>query len=153
MRQPKKRPSQVNSVLESSFSHLGLASKIKEYNIRKNWPSIVGEQVSRRVFPEKLINTTLYCRVSSAPWMAELNYQKNSIIENINIKLGGQVVTALVLKCGEVSPENKKRQTPVAVAPRPLGEDDKKFIEKTVSRISDPALRSAVKRAMEKAKA
>lgn len=144
-------PPRVNSILGASFASLGIAAKIKEHNLKKAWAECVGENISRRTAPEKLIGSLLYCSVASSPWMTELVYQKKTIIDKLNEKLGSLTVTDIVFKIGLIQPP-PSRPEPKKPA-RALTCEDKTFIEKTVSGIKDESLKEAIKKAMEKAKA
>ncbi len=145
------RPCQVSSILSSSFASLGINAKLKEHKVKKLWAECVGENISKRAKPIKLVGATLYCAVSSSPWMAELNYQKSEIMARINKKLGEGTVSAIVFKIGPVaepSPSYASPQKP----PRAITEEEKDFIEKSAGRIKDGSLKALVKRVMEKAK-
>ncbi len=141
---------QISSVLSSSFASLGIAAKIKEHHIKKAWTGCVGEKISKRAKPSKLIGKTLYCSVSSSPWMTELNYQKSVIISKINKELGENAVSEIILRIGPVESE-ARRPAPKKPA-RELTPEEKKFIEKIAEVIKDDALKALVKRVMQKAK-
>lgn len=140
----------IGAVLNSSFSSLGIAAKLREHSIRKAWAECVGENISRKTSPSRLIGATLYCSVVSSPWMAELGFHKQSIIEKINEKLGYPAVSEIVFKLGPVEPP--KKAIAVAAPAKELSPSDREFIEKTASAIKDEGLKKAIKRAMEKAK-
>ncbi|MBI5491459.1 MAG: DUF721 domain-containing protein [Deltaproteobacteria bacterium] len=140
----------IGAILGSSFSSLGIAGKLREHSIRKAWAGCVGENISRKAAPSRLIGTTLYCSVVSSPWMAELSFHKQSMIEKINEKLGYPAVSEIVFKLGPVEPP---KQAKVVAAPvKELSPSDREFIEKAASAIKDEGIKKAVKRAMEKAK-
>src|SRR5574340_1460406 len=78
------RPNAVSSILSDSFASLGINAKLKEHKVKKLWAECVGDNISQRSKPVKLIGTTLYCAVSSSPWMNELNFQKSEIMTRLN---------------------------------------------------------------------
>ena len=98
-----KYPSKVDSIIGHSLSFPGIGSKIREYKIRKAWPEAVGSAISKKAAPDKLIGNTLYCNVSTAPWMTELNYQKRSIIEKLNAKVASGAIIEIIFKHGHVT--------------------------------------------------
>ncbi len=145
------RPSPVSSILSSSFASLGINAKLKEHKVKKIWAECVGESISKRSKPAKLIGATLYCAVSSSPWMNELNYQKNEIMTRLNEKLGEKAVSSIVFKVGPVT-----SPSPAAAPPKPpraLTNEELDFIDKSAGIIKDGSLKALVKRVMKKAKA
>tara|TARA_B100000700_G_C14373762_1_gene547236 strand:+ start:204 stop:470 length:267 start_codon:yes stop_codon:yes gene_type:complete len=51
-----------------------------------NWKQIVGKEVSKKTELVKIENKTLFIKCSSPVWKAELQYQKQQIIEKIKKK-------------------------------------------------------------------
>ncbi len=145
------RPNAVSSILSDSFASLGINAKLKEHKVKKLWAECVGDNISQRSKPVKLIGTTLYCAVSSSPWMNELNFQKSEIMTRLNEKLGEGTISAIVFKVGPVNGPSLAAAPPKP--PRTLTKEELDFIEKSAGRIKDGSLKALVKRVMEKAKA
>jgi hypothetical protein len=142
-------PAHIGSILSSSFSALGLKTRLKEYEIQKAWAGIVGKNISKRARPAKLIGKTLHVKVSSSPWMTELMHLKKEIISKINKMLGEDTVKDMVFKAGSIKengpgPDEKKQ--------RPISPEEKLLIDRIVSGIKDKGLRELVKRVMVKGK-
>ena len=140
-----KYPARVDSIIGASLTFPGIGAKIREYKIKKAWADVVGPAISKRAAPDRLIGRTLYCNVSTAPWMTELNYQKRSIIEKLNSRVAPVAVTEIIFKHGHVpepvrEPERTERKI------KALSANDLRFIEETVSHIKDPELRGVIKR-------
>lgn len=144
------RSLKLDSILTSAFAHLGLASKLREYTVRKVWADCVGATIARRALPKRLIGSTLYCSVSSSPWMTELTYQKAAIIEKLNRLLNCTAVTEIVFRIGTVAEAKETRKD--EVKHRVLSEEEKAFIDRTASRIKDEHLKGLIKKVMEKSK-
>ncbi|MBI5560257.1 MAG: DUF721 domain-containing protein [Deltaproteobacteria bacterium] len=142
-------PSRIGGVLGRSFTALGLAAKISEFRIKKEWDRIVGPAIAKRAQPGRLTNKTLHVLVSSSSWMNELRFHMEDIIKKVNAETGGGTVEEIVFKPGRLNEPEKERP---AIKRRPLTVEERVFIEKTVSGIKDPQLRDAIKRAMEKGK-
>ncbi len=144
-----KDPFKISAVMSNSYAHLGIEAKLREHHVKKAWTDAVGSAIAGKTAPSKLIGTTLYCIVSSAPWMAELTYQKPAIIAKLNELLGVEAVSEIVFKPGKV---NEQAPKTTKAKRRELTEKDRDFIEQTVKPVKDEALRERIKRAMEKAK-
>lgn len=141
---------QITSILNSSFASLGIASKIKEYKVKKAWAQCVGENISKKAAPVRQIGTVLHCHVSSSPWMTELNYQKALIISKINERMGFKAVTDIIFRIG---PIETPLQAEVYRAPnRQITPEERQFIEDTTSGIKDNKLKELIKRVIEKRK-
>ena len=143
-----KDPFKISSVISKSYAHLGIEAKLREHHIKKTWAEAVGNLIAAKSSPTRLIGATLYCAVSSAPWMSELSYQKPVIIAKLNELLGQGAVTEIVFKPGKVaSRAPKAAKTPQ----RELTNEEKGIIEETVKPVKDETLKALIKRAMEKA--
>lgn len=141
----------MDFILGSSFSALGLAARLREYNVKKVWAECVGKAVAKKAAPSRLIGKTLYCIVSSAPWMTELNFQKPSIIKKLNERLCEEAVSGIVFKPGKVeAPEERPPET--EEKPRELTGAERSFIDRNAEKIPDADLKDLVKRVMEKSK-
>lgn len=150
--QSKKDPAlKVDSILAASFPNLGIAAKLKEYKLLKAWKECVGPNIAKRAAPLRLMGGTLYCAVSSSPWMTELNYQKREIIERLNRTLGESAVKEIILRVGEVVQEGAL-PPPLPSIKRALTGDEIKKIEEATKGIKDKKLQDILKRVMEKAK-
>ncbi len=155
-REPK-RPSQMKSVI-TSFGIDAIEQKLKEYKVRKCWTEAVGAKIAKKTEPLMLIGSTLHCVVSSSPWITELNYQKKTIIEKVNAAVGEEIVTDIFFKPGvikespvqEPDEDRSKTEGVPGVSPE-ITDEQRYFIESTISSIKDPGLKEAVRRAMERA--
>ena len=146
-------PEPITSILGSSFQSLGLASKIKEHNIKKAWAGCVGAGIARRSVPVRLIGTVLHCNVATSAWMTELTYQKGALISKLNSVAGPAAVTDMIFKIGPVTPYGTNRPPAVKVPLRELTPEENRFIETATSKIKDDGLKEAIKRAMARSKA
>ncbi|MDP2690511.1 MAG: DUF721 domain-containing protein [Deltaproteobacteria bacterium] len=141
----------IDSILSSSFASLGLDARLREYTLKKTWAECVGKSVSRKASPARLIGKTLYCAVTTPPWMVELNFHKQSIIKKLNERLGAGAVTEIIFRLGDV-PAQIPEPHVEAREPRALTEAERRFIEETAEGIKDERLKDLIKRVMEKAK-
>ena len=142
-------PSRVSGILSRAMPNLGIETKIREYNLKKLWPEIVGEAIAKRAVPSRLVGKTLYCTVSTSAWMTELSYQKKVMVEKINRRLGCPAVEDLVLRHGSVPTPAAPRKDK---SERTLTPEERRFIESTASGVKDESLRSLIKRVIKKAK-
>lgn len=143
-------PSPLSSILPS-LSHLNLAAKLREYKVAKAWSECVGDAISKKAWPERLMGTTLYCNVANSAWTTELNYQKAGIMERLNESLGYKAVTEIILKIGPVRTRYKAPPVP----PRQWKEltpEDNSFINGVTAGIKDDKLKALIKRVIGKSR-
>jgi len=136
-------PQPLSRVMQDSIAGSGLAERLRETEIWRVWPDVVGATLTGRAQPVRIINGTLTVAVSSAPWMQELSFMTTMMKEKINLRLGADVVREIVLKSGRVNlpaaelPEETYAQRPL------LTHRQQDLIEKEASSITDPETRQA----------
>lgn len=99
-------PLSLGDVARQEFSSLGLADRLREADIWKLWPEVVGPAVAARAMPLRIIRGTLTIAVSSGPWKQELVYLKDMMKDKLNERLGSETVQDIVLKSGKVEQYN-----------------------------------------------
>ena len=80
----------------------GLADRLREADIWRLWPEVVGPTVASRAMPLRVIKGVLTVAVSSGPWKQELGFLKGMMKDKLNERLGAEVVKDIVLKSGKV---------------------------------------------------
>ena len=101
-RQRMRFPLPLGDIARQEFSALGLAERMREADIWRLWPDVVGPVVAARAMPLRIIKGTLTVAVSSGPWMQELRFLTAMMRDKLNERLGGDVVSEIVLKAGRV---------------------------------------------------
>jgi predicted nucleic acid-binding Zn ribbon protein len=118
-------PLPLGDVARQEFSSLGLADRLREADIWRFWPEVVGPAIAARAMPLRIIKGVLTVAVSNGPWMQELRFLTAMMRDKLNERLGGDIVREIVLKAGRVdqagepAPEDaprKKRLTSRQVA-------------------------------------
>src|SRR3979409_178336 len=92
----------VSSILEGLTRRLGLESKLLESRLRRDWVSIVGEPIASNTWPDQIRYTKLYLVVHNSVWLHQLTFLKPTLIHNINRVDGGELVTDVVFRVGEL---------------------------------------------------
>jgi predicted nucleic acid-binding Zn ribbon protein len=139
-RMPFPRP--LAGVMQDSLTGSGLAERLREAEIWRVWPEVVGSTLAGRAQPLRIINGTLTVAVSSAPWIQELRFMTAMMKEKLNLRLGDEVVKEIVLKAGRVI------QPPAEVPEKihailPLTSRQQALIENESASITDPETRRA----------
>ena len=132
----------VSSVLEGLARRLGLESKLLESRLRRDWVSIVGEPIASNTWPDQIRYKKLYLLVHNSVWLHQLTFLKPTLIQKLNGVAGGELVTDIVLRVGEIplrtaaSPTTPPIDGDVIVSEVALAE-----VSSHVSAIQDPDLR------------
>lgn len=139
-RMPFPRP--LSGLVQENLVGLGLAERLREAEIWRIWPDVVGATLAARACPVRIINGTLTVAVSSAPWMQELRFMTAMMQEKLNSSLGAEVVREIVLKAGRVDKPIAEVPDEI-IATRPLTPQQQSMIETQSSSIADPETRQA----------
>ena len=141
--QKSREITDISSILRKSFKKLKLDTILKEQQVIKVWDKAVGEKISKKAQPYKVIGSTLYVKVLNSPWMQELNFMKNIIIEKINNEQKEKKVTKIIFKAGRLEKQysGSKTSKPPWLKVN-LDELDKASIKRTVSSVQDQELKN-----------
>ena len=132
----------VSSVLEGLARRLGLEAKLLEGRLRRNWVSIVGEPIASNTWPDQIRYKKLYLLVRNSVWLHQLTFLKPTLIHKLNTVAGGELVTDIVLRVGEIpSREAASATMPPIDGDFPVSEVELAEVSSHVSAIQDPDLR------------
>ena len=92
----------LSCILEGLARRLGLESKLLESRLRQNWVSIVGEPIASNTWPDQIRYKKLYLLVHNSVWLHQLTFLKPTLLHNLNGVAGGELVTDIVLRVGEI---------------------------------------------------
>lgn len=92
----------LSSILEGVARRLGLESKLLENRLRRDWVSIVGEPIASNTWPDQIRYKKLYLIVHNSVWLHQLTFLKPTLIQKLNGAAGGELITEIVLRVGEI---------------------------------------------------
>ena len=143
----------VSSVLEGLARRLGLESKLLESRLRRDWVSIVGEPIASNTWPDQIRYKKLYLIVHNSVWLHQLTFLKPTLIHKLNSLAGGELVTDIVLRVGELPEPDHVPASPEALraTTSPLNETLLAEISAHVTTIQDPLLRDRLVQLMAQA--
>lgn len=136
-------PLQLSSLVQEEMKMRGLAERLREAEIWRLWPEVVGQTVATRAQPLRIINGILTVAVSSGPWMQELNFLKEVMKEKLNERLGGEVVKDIFLRSGKVVIDSALPAEEQPLKKKKLTAKQRAFIEEQAAEISDQETREA----------
>lgn len=142
-KRPRMRfPRPLSDLLLAGMEGTGLGERLREAEIWRLWPDVVGPVIAARAQPLRIINGTLTVGVSSGPWMQELTFLKGMLKAKLNDRLGGDIVREITLKSGRVdgaaAPAEEKPLPKKKLTAKQLA-----LIEEQCAGIADPETREA----------
>jgi predicted nucleic acid-binding Zn ribbon protein len=132
----------IADLLGAAFRGKPAEKRLEEGKIWLVWNEAVGKQIAAKARPVSLRDGILTVAVSSAPWMQQLTFLKQGMIEKINERLGRELVRDIYLKAGQL-PSLPHQSEPRKKPERRLTADETRRIGEQTAAISDPELREA----------
>jgi predicted nucleic acid-binding Zn ribbon protein len=142
-REKMPAPSRVTDLLAAVFRGTPTEKRLKEGKVWLVWESAVGPQIAGRARPVSFRDGTLTVAVSSAPWMQQLTFLKKGITEQLNARLGEELVRDIYLKAGKCE-RAATRKSPEKPCRRSLSAVERQKIAEQTNAVSDPELRGAL---------
>lgn len=122
----------------------GLESKLEEYRLIQAWPEIVGPQIAAHAVPTEVRAKTLWVAVDSSPWLHELTLLKPVLIEKLTQRGGGGLIRDVRFHIGEVPAVEPS--LPSEPKPVPLSPSDAALLDNVLEALTDPDLKTSVRR-------
>ncbi len=91
----------VGSVLQGLAHRFGLESKLLESHLQQHWREVAGEHMAAHMWPDRIRFKKLYLIVESSVWAQQLIFLKPALIQTINAKAAGPLLTDIVARVGE----------------------------------------------------
>lgn len=97
-------PQPISDILPQVLSRMGLAQKVKEAEIVRDWAVIVGKAIAMHCQPVGLNKGYLTVNVDSSPWLNELQrFSKNLILQKLQARLGERVIRDIRFRIGPIN--------------------------------------------------
>jgi hypothetical protein len=98
-----RKPVPIGEALSSTFARLGVEARVREHEVFRIWPSVVGEAIARHTEPQGLKQGRLVVHVTDPVWLHHLSMMRHRILEAMRERMGATAVREVVLRIGEVS--------------------------------------------------
>ncbi len=103
--------SSVSAVLATVAKRLGLETKLLEFQLRRDWPRIVGQPIAAHTRPDQIRFKKLYLLVENSVWMQQLTFLKPALLVKINEAAGTELVTEIVLRIAELGSPTGRQES------------------------------------------
>jgi hypothetical protein len=136
----------IADALAATFSRLGMEGRLREHEIFRVWPEVVGDTIARHAEAVSLKQARLLVHVTDPVWLHQLSMMRPRLLEALRERLGPNAVQEILLRIGDVSPRPDRspalrREIPPPPDPRRLAE-----IETLLSPLKDDEARAAFRR-------
>ncbi|HSL03933.1 MAG TPA: DUF721 domain-containing protein [Nitrospiraceae bacterium] len=131
-----------SSILEGVARRLGIESKLLESRLQRDWISIIGKPIASNTWPDQIRYKKLYLLVHNSVWLHQLTFLKPTLLHKLNAVAGGELITEIVLRVGEIpSRVVVSATTPAIEGEGTASEALLAEVSAHVSAIQDPDLR------------
>ena len=86
-------PVPLADAMQDLLRSLGLEQRLAAYDVLAAWPDAVGEKIARVTAARRVERGVLYVDVATAPWRAELTMKRLELIDRLNERAGGRLIT------------------------------------------------------------
>lgn len=88
----KRRPTPLSDAIQSWLRQAGIAKRVQQAEIVRDWAELVGPQIAAVTAPESITQDgVLRVRVATAPWATELSLMTPRILARLNAGRSGRV--------------------------------------------------------------
>jgi len=141
-------PTPVGALLTAALPPL--ADGLLALAVRRDWPSLVGPQISRGSQPGDLRGGTLTVLVDNSPWLQELTLRQGEILSRLQGRYGAESIGALHFTLGTRSRVPEARDHRMSPKDDPLSPEEEAWVAEATSAVSDPLLAETVRRLLVK---
>jgi hypothetical protein len=141
-------PTRIGGLLDWVCKELDLQAGLKAYKVFEVWDEVVGATIAKKAKPEMLRNRVLIVKVSSSPWIQELQFMKEQIKEKLNDRLGEKLIDDLFFEIGKVqlNKESHTNQSSGEWLELSLPQQELREVENSLKGLKDPDLSLIIKR-------
>lgn len=88
----------VGDIIRKLMKNPKLSEKLDKLEAIDAWNEVIGKQLSKYITDQKIDKGILYVKLKSAVVRNELSYNKSEFINQINKKVGKQLLADIVLR-------------------------------------------------------
>ena len=148
MREKRKYPVPIAEAFAKTRGTSAIRAKMKDWRLWDRWEELAGQAVAAHARPARWQGKILIVRVEHPSWMQELSFLKPQLTERLKREFPACGIREIRFELGELPPLPARLAKPERQSSKPLSDDDREFIDRSVERIGDDELRETARRAM-----
>lgn len=102
------KPAPLGEILQKTLEASSIDVDLNLHRLWERWAALVGPTIAQNARPAAIKGKLLLVHVSSAPWMQQLHYLKDELMEKLNSALGKESVKDIRFKIGPLTKESMK---------------------------------------------
>lgn len=107
-----RQPVKIADAVSAALQRLGLEGRVRQHDIWRIWPLVVGPQIARHAQPFSVWQGRLIIHVTDSVWLHHLSMMRHRLVQALNERLKPAEIREMVLRIGEVP------VTPIGPSPR-----------------------------------
>ena len=133
----------VTALLGGIYRQRQWTKQWRLWQLTRDWPAIVGQEISRLTTPAFFRQDTLWIYVQNSAWMHHFQFMKPDLMARINKALGQHPISDLRWRLPSELPEKPK---PPARVPRPVNPAREQAFAEMTKNIANEECRQALQR-------
>jgi hypothetical protein len=129
-----RQPVKIADAVAVTLQRLGLAGRIRQHDVWRIWPLVVGPQIAHHAQPHSISHGRLIIHVTDSVWLHHLSMMRHRLVAALNEQLKPAEVREVILRVGEVP------LSPIGPSPGAAGSDPARGV--------DPARIAEIERAL-----
>lgn len=97
-----RQPVKIADAISAALQRLGLESRVRQHEIWRVWPLVVGPQIARHAQPYSVWQGRLIVHVTDSVWLHHLSMMRHRLVQAVNARLAPAEIRELILRVGEV---------------------------------------------------
>jgi predicted nucleic acid-binding Zn ribbon protein len=142
-----RQPVKIADAVSAALQRLGLEGRVRQHDIWRIWPLVVGPQIARHAQPYSVWQGRLIIHVTDSVWLHHLSMMRHRLVQALNEGLKPAEIREMVLRVGEVpvttigpSPRQIRSVATSGVDPARIAE-----IEDALAPLGDAPFREALR--------
>lgn len=143
-------PVAMAQAVATTLERLGLGPGVKQREVWRVWPSVVGPQIARHAQPHQVSRGRLIVHVTDPVWLHHLSLMRHRLLASLHLALGESAIREIILRVGEMEGASEPRDDPPPPEP-PLAPARRAEIRELVGTLGEAPCRDALERLMVRA--
>ncbi len=143
-----RQPVAIADALSSALQRLGLEARVRQHDLWRIWPAVVGPQIARHAQPYSVGQGRLIVHVTDSVWLHHLSMMRHHLLRALNERLTPAEIREMVLRVGVVpeAPIGPALRESRSVPTRGIDPARMAEIEDALAPLGDAPFREALRR-------
>jgi predicted nucleic acid-binding Zn ribbon protein len=143
-----RQPVKIADAVVATLQRLGLEGRIRQHDIWRVWPLVVGPQIAHHAQPHSIWHGRLIIHVTDSVWLHHLSMMRHRLVAALNEQLKPAEIREMVLRVGEVplAPTGPSLASAGSELTRGIDPTLMAEIDKALAPLGDAPFREALRR-------